>query len=80
MLAPTGQHLSFSLDEVHDLSIMLLSACEENGANVGLSSLGLALSFGRLLTPQPMDGDEEIAFIKAMMQFGGAYFTEGMTN
>lgn len=72
--------MTFNLTEVHNTSVGLLTYLEEQETPVGLSAVALLMSIGRLLSPTPMSDEQEIAFIKDALDWGGAYFAEGEKN
>lgn len=73
--------VEFDFDELHELSMTLLRQLEDAGVTEGVASLALALSLGRLLSPErPMEEDVELAYIQAALTWSGAFFATGGVN
>lgn len=73
--------VEFDFEELHELSLVLLKSLEESGVTEGVASLALALSLGRLLSPErPMEEPAELAYIQAAITWSGAFFAEGEIN
>lgn len=66
----------FNFEEVHSLSMDLLSFMEENNVLVGVGAVAAMLTVGRLLEPD-MSVDEEVRFIQDAMQWAGMRVVDG---
>lgn len=81
ILNPNQVRVEFDMAEVHDLSVEFLTLLEESGSDMGLGAASLALSLGRLLSPEaPMEVNKEIAFIQMILEYGGMFFAHGGVN
>lgn len=78
MIDPNAQKVTASLGETNKLAKAVLNALAEEEASIGMGLLACSLTIGRLLNPGKELSDEtEIAFIEALMDWSGAYFTTG---
>lgn len=77
---PFTATLSYDFKEVHTVSVGLLSALDANDVPVGLGAAGAALTFGKLMAPGALSNEEQAQFLNDLMEWVGAYFTEGLLN
>jgi hypothetical protein len=72
-----AEHASVTIDmqEVHTASVDLLRLCESKGLAEGPAAAACLLTAGRFLSPDvPMDPEDEITFLEAILEFAGVYF------
>lgn len=65
-------------EEVHNVSVGILQALEANHVPLNVGVAGAALTMGRLLSPVPMDEDEEMNLVNDLMEWIGVYFAKEM--
>lgn len=70
----------FDMGEIHELSLELIGLFEEDGVDVPTGTVATALTLGRCLTNKPMEIEDEMNFIKSVLEFCHAYFAEGEAN
>lgn len=78
-----GPHLasvSVDLGEAQAVTLGLLQALDTNDVSVGLGIAGTALCLGKLLSPTAMDNEQSSKFLQDLLEWLGAYFTEGEVN
>jgi len=80
MPANASVRVSFDMDEIHELSLDLIHFLEQDDVEVGEAALAFALSLGRVLSPTPMEMEEQIAFTKAALEWAQCYFVQGVPN
>lgn len=72
--------IQFDFQKVHEKSVDVLTMMEDSRTEVSIGIVALALSLGRLLSPEILKDEEEVKFIQALIEFGGTYFAEGVPN
>lgn len=72
--------IEFDLNDAHQLSLEVLEGLEEAECDVGMGAIVMALSLGRLLSPKPLNQEEEVAFLNSVIEFAATYFTSGVAN
>lgn len=77
---PARSIVTLDFGEVHNNSVDLLKLLENNDVEISEGAAALGLSFGRLMSPDPMTDEGEIMFIQALFEWAGAYFAEGGDN
>lgn len=50
---------------------------QDNDATVQNGALASALTLGRLISPVKLTQDQEIAYLKVILEFTSAFFSEG---
>lgn len=75
-----GVRVEFDMEEVHNISVDLLTMMEEDKITMALGVAALALSIGRLCSDKVLSIDEEIKFSQDLMEYLGMYFHEGEVN
>jgi hypothetical protein len=80
----TGEPLetvSLPLQECHRVSVALLSFLDRAGIDPDIGMAGMALTMGRLWSPEvPMKAEDEVAFVQAITEWGMLYFLKGEAN
>lgn len=79
---PSTARVTVDFGLAHNLSIGQLKELQSKDIDGGTGAVSLVLSAGRILSPDIMDDDTEIAFVQAAMDWLGLYFagTEGGIN
>lgn len=77
----SGLHVvQFNMEEVHEKSVDLLEQLEDDRVAVPVAIAALGLSYGRLMSQTILSEEEEVAFMKALMEWGSTYFASGRVN
>ena len=72
--------VAFDLQEVHNVSVDLLSLMEEDRITMAMGIAALALSIGRLASEKELSQEQEVKFCQDLMEWLGMYFHEGKAN
>lgn len=80
VVGPNLASVSMDYQEAHNISVGLLQFLEANDIQVGTALVGMAMTMGRLLSPKPLSDEDEVAFINGMLEWSGAFFTQGASN
>jgi hypothetical protein len=70
----------FAMADIHEVSLSLLDTLEELDVDVPLGAAGVALTLGRALAPKILEAEEEMKWLKAVMEFAQLYWVEGKVN
>lgn len=72
--------VAYNLDEVYEASNGIIDHLADEAHEVGLGVFALVVTIGRVLSPTEMTPQQEQAFLKATLDYVGAYFAEGRAN
>lgn len=72
--------VSFDFIEIHELSLRVLQSLEDAQVEVPKAVLGLALSMGRVMSPDILSDADEVKFLQAIIEWGSTYFAPGSLN
>jgi hypothetical protein len=76
---PFRPAVTVDMEDVHDMSVDILHAID--GEPLQIAVAATALTLGRLLSPvHPMEQEQEMAFIQAMVEYGRIFFADGTVN
>lgn len=74
-------HETASFPETEKHASIIIGALADKEVSIGQGLLACCLTMCRLLNPtKDLRDEEEIEFIQALMEWLGAYFTEGRKN
>lgn len=65
-------------EDIHELSVELLGELEH--IQPALASFGLIMTIGRILSPEPLNAEEELKFCQDLMDYVTVYFAKGRVH
>lgn len=72
--------IEFDIQTAQSHAVSVLELLEDEGCEVAMGAIIMALNIGKLLSPKPLSMEEEIAYLQAVLEFTAAYFTSGTSN
>lgn len=61
-------------EDVHTLSVGILNSMMEEEISPEMAIAGLAMTLGRMLSPEMLGPEAEVEFVQALTEWGSMYF------
>jgi hypothetical protein len=75
------QHISVQMDQVEELSLLLLEFLESEASFTGEAVAAVALTLARMTSPkQPFESDKNESAILSLMEFLQAFHAQGSVH
>ncbi len=80
--SPTPQvKVTLNAGEVHEISLGLLQALQDNAITMDIGVAALGMSLGRIMAlPVVLTPAAEVAFVEQVLEWAGMYFAGGEAN
>lgn len=74
--------VTYHFEDINNIADGIITGLEEGEVDLGQGIVALALCIGRLMNPSPQERSDEAeaAFVQALLEWAGMYYTKGAAN